>query len=124
MYIEDFLPTQAFPIATILILICSSCTYYSGIKHKIENPDSDFVDLDFAIIYTPMMLLGTKLGTIFNKIVSSFILFLILIFILITSFQKSYKRYLILFFNNDRFSIKCFNNYFIVKLQNFTINLY
>lgn len=92
MYIEGFLPTQAFPIASILILICSASTYYSGIKHKLEHPESDFVNLDFVIIYTPMMLLGTKFGTIFNKVFSSFILFLILIFILVTSFQKTYKR--------------------------------
>ncbi len=93
MFVEDLLPTEAFPIAIFLILICSFSTYYSGVKHKIENPDSEFVNLDFAIIYTPMMLLGTKIGTIFNKMFSSFILFLILIFIIVTSFQKTYKRY-------------------------------
>jgi len=92
MYVEDFQPTEAFPIATILIFICSLSTYYSGVKHKLKNHDSDFVNLDFSIIFCPMMLLGTKLGTILNKVFSSFILFLILIFILASAFKKTYKR--------------------------------
>jgi hypothetical protein len=93
MFVEDFLPTEAMPIAVILILICSFCTYFTGVKQKMEFPEIDFVNLDFSIIYCPMMLLGTKIGTILNKIASSIILFIVLIYILFTSFRKTYKRY-------------------------------
>lgn len=94
MYVENFEPTQAFPLATFLIFICSSCTYYMGVKDKLENSDSHFVDLDFAIIFTPLLLLGTKIGTIFNKIISSFMLLCCLLVLVSFSLKKTYKRYI------------------------------
>jgi uncharacterized membrane protein YfcA len=91
MYVEEFTAQEAFPLAMVLILISSLVTYITGVKNKYENPEADFVDYDFSIVYIPTMLLGTKIGTIMNKMFSSFILVMFIIVIIFISFQKTWK---------------------------------
>jgi uncharacterized membrane protein YfcA len=92
IYVEEFTAQEAFPLAMVLILISSTVTYISGVKNKYENPDVDFVDYDFSVVYIPTMLLGTKIGTIMNKMFSSFLLIMLIIVIIFISFQKTWKR--------------------------------
>ena len=89
---EEFTAQEAFPLAMFLIWISSSVTFYCGVINKYENPDSQFVDYDFSVIFVPTMLLGTKIGTILNKMFSSFILIMLIIVVIFFSFQKTWKR--------------------------------
>jgi hypothetical protein len=74
MYVESFKPFEAYPISIFMIAICSFSTYYNGIQDKIKFPNNNFVDYDLAIVFCPTLLLGAKLGAIFNKTISNFLL--------------------------------------------------
>lgn len=91
MFVENFSAMEAFPISTFIIFLCALCTYYVGVKDKIENPQHKFVDYDLVLVFCPTMLLGTKIGVIFNRIFPSLVLNILLILLLAFS---SYKIYL------------------------------
>lgn len=91
MFIDKFDSTQAFPISNFIILLCSLTTFYVGVKDKYEHPEHKFVDYNIVIIFIPTLLLGTKFGTILNKISPN--LFLNILLILSLAFS-SYKTYL------------------------------
>jgi uncharacterized membrane protein YfcA len=91
MFVENFSAMEAFPISTFIILLCAICTYFIGIKDKIENPQHKFVDYDLVLVFCPTMLLGTKIGVILNRMFPSLVLNILLILLL--SFS-SYKIYL------------------------------
>ena len=75
-----------------LIWISSSVTFYCGVTNKYSNPETEFINYDFAVIYVPTMLLGTKIGTILNKMFSSFILIILIIGLIFISFKKTYTK--------------------------------
>lgn len=94
MFVDNFPPTEAFPISNFLILICSCSTFYMGVKDKLQNPNNPFIDYDLAMLFCPSLLLGTKFGTIFNKILPNVILIFFLILCCIYTIQRTYLRYL------------------------------
>jgi uncharacterized membrane protein YfcA len=67
-------------------------TFVASLIDKYEHPKSKFVDYDIAIIIGPSMLLGTKIGTILNKIFSSFILTTTVIIIICYSIVITYQN--------------------------------
>ena len=92
MYIEKLSPNQAYPISTFLIAVCSSCTFYMGVRDKQENPGNSFVDWETAIIFCPTMLLGTKFGTILNKSLSDVFLTVGLALFVLHNIKKIYDN--------------------------------
>lgn len=91
MFVENFSPTEAFPIANFLIFICSIITFYMGVKDKYANPSNSFVDYDMAILFCPTLLLGTKVGTMLNRVLSNLILSIFLAIVVFYSMSKTYK---------------------------------
>jgi len=91
MFVENFSAMETFPISTFIILFCALSTYFIGIKDKIENPQHKFVDYDLVLVFCPTMLIGTKIGVIWNRMFPS--LFLNMLLILSLAFS-SYKIYL------------------------------
>jgi ABC-type antimicrobial peptide transport system permease subunit len=92
MFIESLVPSEAYPISTFIIAICSCCTFYMGVKDKIENPSSNFVNYDLAIVFCPSLLLGTKFGTIFNKSLSPIILIVGLTLFVLHNIKNTYYK--------------------------------
>jgi uncharacterized membrane protein YfcA len=91
MFVENFSAMETFPISTFIILCCALSTYIIGIKDKIENPQHKFVDYELVLVFCPTMLIGTKIGVIWNRMFPS--LFLNMLLILSLAFS-SYKIYL------------------------------
>ncbi len=87
------LPFEAVPISAFIIFICSLATFQMGIKDKLENPKSDFINYDYALVFCPCLLLGTKFGTIFNNILSAFIICIFLIVMIIYTFYRIFNSY-------------------------------
>ncbi len=94
MFIEDFPPNLANPISNFLILICSSITYYIGVKDKYINPRNNFVDYDFVLVTCPIVLIGVKIGTILNKIMFKLFLTVFLITLIMLMFKKILNKYI------------------------------
>ena len=92
--VEEFEPSEAFPIANFLILLCGIITFTSFAMDKYEHPKNIFVHYDIAMVFGPSMLIGAKFGTILNKILSSTILLILLLFLLIYTCSKTYKNIL------------------------------
>ena len=92
--VQEFEPSEAFPISNCLILICGIVTYISFILDKYEHPKTKFVEYDIAAIFAPSMLLGAKFGTIINKLFSSLLLMFGLIVLLIFTTKKTYDNIL------------------------------
>ena len=92
--VEEFEPGEAFPIANFLILLCGIITFTSFAMDKYEHPKNIFVHYDIAMVFGPSMLIGAKFGTILNKILSSTILLILLLFLLIYTCSKTYKNIL------------------------------
>jgi uncharacterized membrane protein YfcA len=92
MFAENFSAMEAFPISNFIILFCALTTFYIGVKDKIANPENKFVDYDLVVVFGPMLLLGTKIGVILNKILPSLILNIFLILSLAYSSYKSYQK--------------------------------
>ena len=92
--VEEFEPSEAFPIANFLILLCGVITFTSFAMDKYEHPKNIFVHYDIAVVFGPSMLIGAKFGTILNKILSSTILLILLLFLLIYTCSKTYKNIL------------------------------
>ena len=90
--IQEFEPYEAFPLSIFLVLCGSMITFVASLIDKYEHPKSKFVDYDIAIIIGPSMLLGTKIGTILNKIFSSFILTTTVIIIVCYSIVITYQN--------------------------------
>lgn len=94
MWVENFSTSEAVPISMAVMLVSTIWTYCLGAKFKKENPESDFVDYQASAIIIPLMLLGSKIGTIIN-FVFPFLLTSILL-ILFTSYTMVgiYKKYM------------------------------
>lgn len=90
--VQEFEPSEAFPVSNFLILFCGLVTFSAFVMDKYKNPKNKFIVYDLAVIFGPPMLLGTKFGTIVNKTFSSFILTFAVLFILTFSLQKTYKN--------------------------------
>ena len=92
--VEEFEPSEAFPIANFLILLCGLITFTSFALDKYEHPKNIFVHYDIVVVFGPAMLLGAKFGTILNRILSSTILLIFLLCLLIYTTSKTYKNIL------------------------------
>jgi uncharacterized membrane protein YfcA len=92
MFIDNFSGSEAFPISNFIIVFCACGTFYIGLRNKIANPAELFVDYDIVLVFAPTLMLGTKLGVIFNKIVPGIVLNILLIVLLcFTSYKTYYK---------------------------------
>jgi hypothetical protein len=92
MFIEKLSPSEAYPISSFLITVCSSLTFYMGVKDKYQNPQNNFVEWDIALLFCPTLLLGTKFGTIFNKSLSDLFLTIFLAFFVLHNIKKTYDN--------------------------------
>lgn len=92
MFLDNFAAIQAFPISNVMILSCSLCTFYVGVKEKMRNPEHMFVDWDLVMVFCPTLLLGTKIGVILNKMSPGILLNILLILILTFSSYKAYTK--------------------------------
>ena len=90
--IQEFEPSEAFPISNCIILFCGIVTFINRILDKYEHPKSKFVNYELAIIFGPAMLLGAKIGTICNLIFNKLLLTILLFVILINSLSKNLKN--------------------------------
>ena len=93
MFVENFSATEAFPISNFVIFFCAFSTFYIGVKDKLENPETRFIDYDLVLVFVPMTLFGTKLGVLLNKIIPNIILSILLILSLAWSCYKTYYKY-------------------------------
>lgn len=92
MFIDNFEPQIAFPISSFTILICSIITFALGVKQKLNNPSMLFIDYDLAVVFCPALLLGTRIGVIFNSTFPDLVLVISLIVFLSFSSFKTYKN--------------------------------
>lgn len=92
IFIENLSPSEAYPISTFIIAVCSLATFYMGSKDKEANPSVSFVDYDLALVFCPSLLLGTKIGTILNKTFSAIFLTLFLAGFVLNNIRKTYYK--------------------------------
>ena len=94
LWVEQFDPSEAFPVSNFLIFLCGIITYISFTIDKYKHPNNKFVNYDMAMIFGVSMLLGTKFGAILNKILSNFLLVIFLNALLCFTCYKTYKNIL------------------------------
>jgi len=91
-FILNFSLSEATPITNFMIFISSVTTFFIGLKMKINNPETKFVDYKFILVICPILLMSTKIGVILNKILPSLILNIILTLLLLITSYKTYKK--------------------------------
>ena len=92
--VEQFDPSEAFPVSNFLILLCGIITYISFTIDKYNHPNTKFVNYDMAMVFGTSMLVGTKFGAILNKILSNILLLIFLNILLCFTCYKTYKNIL------------------------------
>ena len=90
--VEQFDPSEAFPVSNFLILLCGVITYISFTIYKYNHPNTKFVNYDMAMVFGTSMLVGTKFGAILNKILSNLLLLIFLNILLCFTCYKTYKN--------------------------------
>ena len=91
-FVLNFSISEATPISNFMILVSSLTTFIVGLRNKRENPRMKFVDYKLVMVFCPMMLIGTKIGVILNKIFPSLFLNFILVALLSITSYKSYFK--------------------------------
>ena len=89
--VQDFEPSEAFPISICIIMFCGVITFINRIIDKYEHPKTNFVNYELSILFGPAMILGVKFGTICNMILNKMILTFLLAAILVNSIFKNLK---------------------------------
>jgi len=92
--VEELEPSQAFPVSNFIILLCGLVTFVSFTLDKFQNPKNKFINYDVALIFSPSMLVGAKIGAILNKTLSSSILLVFLVFLICFTTRKTYYNIL------------------------------
>ena len=92
--VEELEPNQAFPISNFLILFCGLVTFISFSLDKFQHPKNKFINYEVAIIFSPSMLVGAKVGAILNKILPTSVLLIFLIFLICFTTRKTYYNIL------------------------------
>ena len=90
--VEQFDPSEAFPVSNFLILLCGIITYISFTIDKYNHPNTKFVNYDMAMVFGTSMLVGTKFGAILNKILSNLLLLIFLNILLCFTCYKTYNN--------------------------------
>lgn len=90
--VQDFEPSEAFPISICIIMFCGVITFINRIIDKYEHPKTNFVNYELSILFGPAMILGVKFGTICNMILNKMILTFLLAAILVNSIFKNLKN--------------------------------
>jgi uncharacterized membrane protein YfcA len=90
--VEEFDPSEAFPVSNLLILLCGIITYISFSIDKYNHPNTKFVNYEMAMVFGTSMLVGTKFGAILNKILSNLLLLIFLNILLCFTCYKTYKN--------------------------------
>ena len=92
--VEELEPSQAFPISNFLILFCGLVTFVSFTMDKFAHPKNKFINYDVAIIFSPSMLVGAKVGAILNKILPTSLLLIFLVILICYTTRKTYYNIL------------------------------
>ena len=92
--VEELEPNQAFPVSNFLILFCGLVTFISFSLDKFQHPKNKFINYDVAVIFSPSMLVGAKLGAILNKILPTSLLLIFLIILICYTTKKTYYNIL------------------------------
>lgn len=92
MSIDNFSPKEAAPLSILIIFFCSLSTFLMGVKAKNDDDHFKFVDYDIVLICCPLVLFGSKVGTILHIILPNSLILLILLVVLIVSTIKTYKN--------------------------------
>ena len=92
--VEELEPNQAFPISNFLILFCGLVTFVSFTMDKFQHPKNKFINYDVAIIFSPSMLVGAKVGAILNKILPTSLLLIFLVILICYTTRKTYYNIL------------------------------
>lgn len=90
--VEEFQPSEAFPISNCLILGCGFVTFISFTLDKYEHPKNKFIQYDIAVVFGTSMLIGLKFGAIFNRILSSTLLLVLLLGLIVFTTYKTHKN--------------------------------
>lgn len=91
-FVLNFSISDATPISNFMILVGSVTTFLVGLKLKIENPEIKFVDYKMVMVFSPALILGTKIGVILNKILPTLLLNTTLIILLSMTSYKTYNK--------------------------------
>jgi uncharacterized membrane protein YfcA len=94
MFVDNFTAIEAFPISNFIIVFCALATLMIGIRNKYHSPTEEFIDLDMVVVFSPALLLGTKIGVIFNKIFPEIVLNILMMILLVVSSYKTYWKYI------------------------------
>jgi len=92
----EFYTHEAIPISKLMIFAGSLTTFILNLKFKHPSRDSICLDYNIAILFVPMLLLGTVIGVSLNKVMPSFIILILLTFVLVINTYKITSKY----FNN------------------------
>ena len=92
--VEELEPNQAFPVSNFLILFCGLVTFVSFTLDKFQHPKNKFINYDVAIIFSPSMLVGAKVGAILNKILPTSLLLIFLVILICYTTRKTYYNIL------------------------------
>ena len=92
--VEELEPSQAFPVSNSLILLCGLVTFISFTMDKFQHPKNKFINYDIAIIFSPSMLVGAKVGAILNKILPTSLLLIFLVLLICYTTRKTYYNIL------------------------------
>jgi hypothetical protein len=64
---------------------------YMGVKDKLKNTSSKFIDFDLALVFAPNLLLGIKIGSIMNKLLTNSLLLLGLMMLSVYSLKNTHR---------------------------------
>ena len=93
MTLENFEPSEAFPISVFISLFATLSVYLLGANMKVNFPQHKFVNYDLVNIASPMILLGTKVGVNLNLFLPSLFLHISLFLFLLDGTRKIYNQY-------------------------------
>lgn len=84
----EFYTHEAIPISKLMIFAGSLTTFILNQKLKHPTRNSICLDYNIAILFIPMMLSGTVIGVSLNRIMPSFVILILLTFVLVINTYK------------------------------------
>ncbi len=88
----EFYTHEAIPISKLMIFVGAVTAFILNLKLKHPSRHSISIDFNIAILIVPMLLFGTVVGVTLNKITPSFIILILLTFVLLFNSFKTIKR--------------------------------
>jgi uncharacterized membrane protein YfcA len=87
--IMEFYTHEAIPISKLMIFAGSLTTFILNLKLKHPSRNSICLDYNISILFVPMLLLGTVIGVSLNKVMPSFMILILLTFVLVINTYKT-----------------------------------